>query len=64
MAVAIGEVVAPRHLLLSGSSWRRGVGGIGGGVGDELAAAAVLAVGLEGGDWHVKLRPYLSLCKK
>ncbi len=41
-----------------------GVGGVGGGVGDELAAAAVLAVGLEGGDWHVRLRPYLSLCKK
>jgi hypothetical protein len=27
-----------------------GVRGVGGGVGDELAAAAVLAVGLEGGD--------------
>jgi hypothetical protein len=43
---------------------REGVGGVGGGVGDELAAAAVLAVGLEGGNRHVRLRPYLSLCKK
>jgi hypothetical protein len=41
-----------------------GVGGIGGGVGDESAAATVLAVGLEGGDWHMRLWPYLSLCKK
>jgi hypothetical protein len=24
----------------------------------------VLAVGLEGGDWHVRLRSYLSLCDK
>ncbi len=43
---------------------REGVGGIGSGVGDESVAAAVLAVGLEGGDWHVRLQPYLSLCKK
>ncbi len=41
-----------------------GVGGIGVGVGDELAAAAVLAVGLEGGDWDVRIRPYISLCEK
>jgi hypothetical protein len=41
-----------------------GVGGVGGGVGDESAAVAVLAVGLEGGKWLVRLRPYLSLCKK
>jgi hypothetical protein len=43
---------------------REGVGGVGGGVGDKLAAAAVLAVGLEGSDWHVRLQPYLSLCEK
>ncbi len=43
---------------------REGVGGVGGSVGDESAAAAVLAVGLEGGNWHVRLRPYLSLCEK
>jgi hypothetical protein len=30
---------------------REGVGGVGGGVGDESAAASVLAVGLEGGNW-------------
>ena len=41
-----------------------GVSGVGGGVGDESAAAEVLAVGLEGGNWHVRLWPYLSLCKK
>ncbi len=41
-----------------------GVGGFGGGVGEESVAAAVLAVGLEGGNWHVRLWPYLSLCKK
>jgi hypothetical protein len=43
---------------------REGIGGVGSGVSDELAAAAVLAVGLEGGNWHVRLWPYLSLCKK
>ncbi len=58
------EVVAPRRLSLFGNSRQEGVGGIGGGVGDESAAAAVLAVGLEGSDWHVRLWPYLSLCKK
>ncbi len=36
-----------------------GVSGVGGGVSDESAAAAVLAVGLKGVDWHVRLRPYL-----
>ncbi len=41
-----------------------GAGGVGGGVGDESAAAAVLAVDLEGSDWHVRLWPYLSLCQK
>ncbi len=40
-----------------------GVGGVDGGVGDKLGAAAVLAVGLEGGGWHMRLWPYLSLCK-
>ncbi len=29
-----------------------------------MVAAAVLAVGLEAGDWHVRLWPYISLCKK
>ncbi len=43
---------------------REGVVGIGGGVGDESVAAAVLVVGLEGGNWHVRLWPYLSLCEK
>ncbi len=37
---------------------REGVGSVGGGVGDESVAAAVLAVGLEGGNWHVRLWPY------
>ncbi len=42
----------------------RGSAEFGGGVSDKLAAAAVLAVGLEGCNWHVRLQPYLSLCKK
>ena len=50
-----------RCLAAVGGEW---VGGIGGGVGDKSVAAAVLAVGLEGGNWHVRLRPYLYHCAK
>ncbi len=64
MVVAIGRWWhrgVCRCLAAVSGEW---VSGVGGGVGDESAAAAVLAVGLEGGDWHVRLWPYLSLCNK
>jgi hypothetical protein len=48
MAVAIGRVVANGVCCCPAAVGRERVGGVGGGVGDESAAAAVLAVGFGG----------------